>query len=347
MLSSAKNAVLPKTGCSRLRIFFLVISLLAAIFLVGKPVNPAEAASLDDAIRQLAERIAAIPNVKGPIRLEVHEDAAFDDTEGQTWKATLRRELDRRKLSITEESGAPLLRVGATETPTQIVLAADLLFTDRQEFRVLALTRAALQPEILAASPVRIEKQLLFESSERILDAASINRTNSNDLIVLAYRNSELAALRLDAAGSLKQSLALSAAGSRPSRDPRAEILTSENDGQLQLPGKICEFIWATPAEVKCRTAKTVWRLLPPLSSPCDSTTWKLEADGNDWTAGDLLQLLPEGASRQGSVALLSDFPGPILSINTAQNPHGALVVVRNLRTGNYEVYKITLACGN
>ncbi len=348
MLSSAKNAVLLKTGFSRLRHLSFGLCLLAAISLVAKPLHAADTASLDDAIRQLAERIAAIRNLKGPIQLEVHDDAAFDESEGQTWKTTLRRQLDLRKLSITEEPDAPLLRVGATETPTQIVLAAELLFADHQELRIVALKRALLPSETLLASPVRIEKQLLFDDPERILDAASTTRGAADDLVVLTYRDSELTALRLDPNGSLKQAFALSAAGFKPSRDPRAELIATETDGRLQLPGKLCEFTWAAPADVKCRTTtKTSWRPVPALASPCDSTTWKLQSDGNDWTAGDLLQVIPEAVSHQGLAALLSDFPGPILSINSDQNSHSALVVVRNLRTGNYEVYKLTLACGN
>jgi hypothetical protein len=349
VLSSANNAVLLKTVFSRLRHFFLGLFLLAAICFVAKPLRAADAPSLDDAIRQLAERIAAIPNLKGPIQLEVHDDVAFDESEGQTWKATLRRQLDLRKLSITEEPEAPLLRVGATETPTQIVLAAELVFADHHDLRFVALKRALLPSETLLASPVRIEKQLLFDSPERILDAASATRGAADDLVVLTYRNSELTALRLDPAGSLKQAFTLSAAGFKPSRDPRAELTASETDGHLQFPGKLCEFAWAVPADVKCRaTTKTSWRPLPSLASPCDYTTWKLQSDGSDWTAGDLLQVVPETVSHQGAAApLLSDFPGPILSINSGQNPHSVLVVVRNLRTGNYEVFKLTLACGN
>jgi hypothetical protein len=348
VLSSVNNTVLLKTGFSRLRHFSLGLFLLAAISLVAKPLHAADAPSLDDAIRQLADRVAAIPNLKGPIQLEVHDDAAFDESEGQTWKTTLRRQLDLRKLSITEEPDAPLLRVGATETPTQIILAAELLFADHQELRIVALKRAALPAEALLASPVRIEKQLLFESPERILDAASATRGTTDDLVVLTFRNSELTALRLDPTGSLKQAFPLSAAGARPSRDPRAELAATETDGHLQLPGKLCDFTWAAPSDLKCRaTTKTSWRPVPSLASPCDSTTWKLQADGSDWTAGDLLQVIPETVSHQGTAALLSDCPGPILSINSAQNSHSALVVVRNLRTGNYEVYKLTLACGN
>jgi hypothetical protein len=336
--------VLLKTGCSCFLTLFLGIFLLAAISLVAKPVSPADVVPLDDAIGQLAERIASIPNLQGPVRLEIHEDSSFDAAEGRGWSITLRRELDRRKLSITEESAAPLLRVGATQTPVQIVLAADLLFAGAHEFRVLAFDRVAVQTETPSPSPLRIGKQLLFENPERILDASS---ATMDELIALTYRDSELVVLRIGPAGKVTRILSLSAVAPRTSRDPRAELIAKEGDGQLQLPGKVCEFTWATPAEVKCRTAKISWRALPTLTSPCDSTTWKLETDGNDWTTGDLLQALPEGPSRQGSVALLSDFPGPILNINSTQNPHGALVVVRNLRTGNYEVYNITLACGN
>jgi hypothetical protein len=348
VLSSSNTAVLLKTGFSRLRHLFFRFFLLAAIFVVAKPLHAADAPSVDDAIRQLAERIAAIPKLKGPIQLELYEDAAFNESEGPTWKATLRRQLDLRKLSVTEEPDAPLLRVGATETPTQIVLAAELLFAGYQELRIVALKRALLPSEALLASPVRIEKQLLFDSPERILDAASVTRGSAEDLVVLTYRNSELTALRFDPSGSLKQTFSLSAAGARPSRDPRSEIAATESDGHLQLPGKLCEFSWSAPTDVKCRaTAKTSWRPLPSLTSPCESTTWKLQADANDWTAGDLLQVIPETASHQNLAALLSDFPGPILSLNSAQNSRSALVVSRNLRTGNYEVYKLTLACGN
>ena len=83
------------------------------------------------------------------------------------------------------------------------------------------------------------------------------------------------------------------------------------------------------------------------LTSSCDSSDWNLEADGNDWSTTDLLQAVPADTSRQGSAAVLSEFPGPVLSINEEQNPNSALIVARNLRTGNYEVYRITLACGD
>ena len=60
-----------------------------------------------------------------------------------------------------------------------------------------------------------------------------------------------------------------------------------------------------------------------------------------------MLQVVPDGSAREGSAAILSELPGPILNVNGEQNPASALVVTRNLHSGNYEVYRITLACGN
>jgi len=317
------------------------------IFFVSGPTVSAEGTSLDDAIRQLAERVSAIPNLRGPVRLEIHEDASFNAAQGPGWNETLRHELDKRKLSVTEESGAPLLRVAATETPTQIVLAASVFLADHQEFRVVAIKRAALQAANVPVAPVRIEKQLVFESQERILDAATIEIASSGGLAVLTIRESDLTALRLNAGGAVQQSVGLSAANVRAARDLHAELAIKENEVQLQLSGKTCEFTWSASTDVKCHAAKTAWRSAPELASPCDSSAWELLADGNDWTAGDLLQVVPQGSSLRGVPSLLSDFPGPILSMNAEPSAHSALLVTRNLRTGNYEVYKITLACGN
>jgi hypothetical protein len=121
----------------------------------------------------------------------------------------------------------------------------------------------------------------------------------------------------------------------------------------IQLPGKVCEFSWEAAAEVKCHgerpasAAKSEWRGEVRLASPCDASSWKLASSGSEPNAREVLQLVPDGARRETSAAVLTEFPGPIVGANGEQNPDSALVIARNLRTGNYEIYKITLACGN
>jgi hypothetical protein len=345
VLSFFQNAVLPRPKTSRFRPsrFFLALVFLCLVAL--PPTLPADSNSLDEAARQLADRIAAIPNLHGPLRLEFHADANL--AADSTWQGTLRQELEKRRLSLTEEPSAPLLKVGAVETPTQLVLTASARVGDRDDVRIVAVTRAAFTAPALAVAPVRISRQLVYESSDRILDASALGSAAEAGLAILLYRSADLVALRLDSSGVVKQTVSLAAATPRVSRDPRGELTDKGAAAEVLLPGKLCEFTWTTGDEPRCRAKKTEWRTATVLASPCDASDWKLEARGDDWSSADLLQIVPDTAARAGSTALFSEFPGPILSITGELDPGSALVVARNLRTGNYEVYKITLLCGN
>lgn len=337
----------PKLVRPPLRNLFLLLSLFfvfsAKLAHSGQPEN----ISLDDAVRQLAERVAAIPNLHSPVRLQFLQDANFAADTGNDWQESFRKEVEKHHLTLTEDPAATLLRVGLAETPTQLIFSASAHVAEKNEVRFLTFPRAAFRVANLPVAPIRIERQLIYQSSDRILDASSLWNGAEGGMALLAYHNAELSVLRLDTAGEVKQSVSLTAAGARLSRDPRGELTVRGSDAAILLASKRCEFAWTAPAEAKCHLAKATWRAPTVLTPSCEAGGWKLLADSSDWSTPDVLQVVPEGSSQQGSAALLSDFPGPILNINGEQNPASALVLTRNLRTGNYEVYKITLACGN
>jgi hypothetical protein len=345
--SVAHNVRLPMSTSTRQNYFFSILFCMLLIFSSVFPLVSAEATSLDDAARQLADRLASIPNFHGPVRLEFLAEAATLSSAGEEWKTTLRDELEKRRVIVTEESSFPALRIVVTQTPTQIVLTASAKIGEREEVRIVATNLGPLTAANLPVTPVRLERQLVYESADRILEASSLWNGEEKGLAILLLRNSELLALRLDASGAVKQTVSLAAASARFPRDPRAEFVPKGTQAEVHLASKTCEFSWNTLGDVKCRAAKPAWREMTLLTSPCDSTDWKLQADGNDWTTADLLQAVPAESAKQGSAAVMSEFPGPILSINGEQNPSNALLVIRNLRTGNYEVYKITLVCGD
>jgi hypothetical protein len=347
VLLSLQNAVRPHRDRPLFRNFCLLILLFLAFPAFPPSSAATESASLDDAVRQLAERVAAIPNLRGPVRLQFFQDANFASNTGKGWQEIFRKEMEQRRFTLAEDPGATLLRVGLSETPTQLVLAASARVADKDEVWLISLPRITFRAANLPVAPIRIERQLVYQNSDRILDASSLWNGSEGGMALLAYRNVELSALRLDATGQVTQTVSLTAAGAHLSRDPHGELMVRANDAVVLLPGKSCEFSWTSPADTKCRSAKPAWRGPTVLTPSCDAGGWKLLADGSDWTSPDVLQVVPDGSSHEGSAALLSDFPGPILGINGEQNPASALVVTRNLRTGNYEVYKITLACGN
>lgn len=310
-------------------------------------------AALREAAQKLAERIASVPGLRGALRLEWHADANWSEGESAHWQGIVKEEIEKRSLSLTEDEGSPILAVFAAETPTQIVLTARTRVSDRDEVRIVTVARALLPSGSPSVAPVRLERQLIYESADRILDAASPGNGEEGGLALLLYRNFELVALRVDSKGAVKQSVSLNAANLKPTRDPRAELTTRGSSVSVELPGKACEFSWEAPGEVKCRAEKSaaaeksLWHGPTLLASPCDGSNWKLLGSGGEPNAREVSQVVPEGAQRESSAAVLSEFPGPILGTNRAQNPAGALVIAQNLRTGTYEIYKITLACGN
>jgi hypothetical protein len=301
--------------------------------------------SLEDALQQLVERIASIPNLRGPYRLEILQNFAPESVKDT--QESLRKELELRHLLLADDAATPVLHVGISQTPTQIVLSASARVGEKDEVRLLTIVRASFRSSSLPVAPVRLEKQLVYQTPERLLDASSLWDGAPASMALLVDREGELAVLRIDSVGATQQTILVSAAGSQLSRDPRGELALQADAGAVLLPGKTCQFTWAAPADSKCHAAKFTARAKTVLSPSCDPGGWKLEADGSDWTTPDMLQAVPENAMQKGSAAILSDFPGPIVSINGEQNPSSALVVTRNLRTGNYEVYKVTLACGN
>ena len=327
--------------------FSLVLSLFLALSVFVPQSASQESISLDDAVRQLAERVATIPNLHGPVRLQFLQDSNFSSDTGKDWQETFRKEIERRHLSVNDDPAAGLLRVGLAETPTQLVLSASARVAEKDEVRLITFPRANFRAANLPVAPVRLEKQLVYQTPDLILDASPLWNGAQSGMVLLTDHDAALSILRLDATGAVQQSISLTPAGALITRDPHGELTLRSDDASVLLPGKICEFTWPTPAEAKCHSAKTTWRGPTVLTPSCDAGGWKLLADGSDWTTPDLLQAVPDNSSQKGSAAILSDFPGPILCINGEQNSSSALVVTRNLRTGNYEVYKITLACGN
>lgn len=342
VLLSTQNPVRPFTART-LRFFVLFLSLSVALSAFCAPADT----SLDDAVHQLVERIATIPNLHGPLRLQFLEDSAFQAVTGKDWLESFRKEIENHHIALTEDPSASLLRVGLAETPTQLVLTAAIRVSDKEEVRFVTFPRTAFRAASLPVAPVRIERQLIYQSLDRILDVSALWTGSTGGLAVLADHQGELSILRVDSSGQLVQAIRLSAAVAAPTRDPRGEMAVRANDATVLLPDKACDFAWTSSSEAKCHVAKTIWRLPTVLTPTCDAGGWKLLAAGSDWVSPDVLQVVPDGSLRRGSAALLSDFPGPILSINGEQDPASALVVTQNLRTGSYEVYKITLACGN
>ena len=353
MFLSAKSGSTNFAGCPVFSIRFARIRILAMFVLFGMPAWGAETNEPQDTLRHLVERIAAIPGLHGSLRLEWHASPGWSEAESEQWQELFESECSRRSVVLSGELNAPVLVIRVEQTPSIVVITARTLVADREEVRIVSVARSVLPPSILPVSPIRIDRQMIYESPDRILDASSLWNGAEGGLALLLYRNFEVVAIHLDQKGEVKQSISLSSAALKPTRDPHADLVAKGNSASAQLWGKVCDFSWESTSDVRCHAEKPVGaskntgRAATLLTSPCDANDWKLVVSSNEGKGKDVLQIIPDGSLQENSAALVSEFPGPILKINGEQNPSGALVVSRNLRTGNYEVYELTLACGN
>lgn len=66
-----------------------------------------------------------------------------------------------------------------------------------------------------------------------------------------------------------------------------------------------------------------------------------------DWTEADAIQAFEIVDRQTVAVSGLVDFPGPVTALWAAPGAQSAVAVVRNLKTGFYEAYGLSIACGH
>ena len=89
--------------------------------------------------------------------------------------------------------------------------------------------------------------------------------------------------------------------------------------------------------------------------SGCGKTGWQVLRTGvGDWTKGDTVQATEINEGRAEAVSTAMEFPGAIVALHTpgmrvedGSGQSRAMAVDRNLQTGWYEVYLISVSCGN
>jgi hypothetical protein len=94
---------------------------------------------------------------------------------------------------------------------------------------------------------------------------------------------------------------------------------------------------------------------LAVVHSGCGTGTQILVTSKGDWTNPDSVRVIQiqNGAAREVSSPM--EFPGPIIALHTAATGtaesglanKSAVAIVRNLQTGRYEAYRLTISCGN
>jgi hypothetical protein len=82
------------------------------------------------------------------------------------------------------------------------------------------------------------------------------------------------------------------------------------------------------------------------LSAKCRESSLVVSSGARDHTSQDTLQGFEVEPRAATPATAVTEFPGPILSLKSTDDS-GAVAIIFNLTTGNYEAYRVTMACGN
>jgi hypothetical protein len=320
-----------------------------AIFLFCMP-NPVRADSLDDAARGLARKVVTVAQRESRFFLSWQNHSSLGEEHSQSLKDSFIDEVGGKHLVEKQEPGTHLLQVSIEETPAFYILVANVPTENGDVTRISRFARATLPAAGVSAVPHRLLKELIWQQQEPILDAVEIGEDSSKSGPLLILNRDNLSLYRRAEDHWELQDTKRIPAPEKTMRAPRGEIrfsLGSEKQDSIVLPNQSCDVAVAEKIELDCRGTSHQWREGMFLASPCDRAVWWLRAEQGDWSMPDRLLLRNPSLPKTAPSGAELDLPGPSVSISTGRRMQSDTAVVFNLSTGNYEVYRITLACAN
>jgi hypothetical protein len=325
-------------------------SLLLAVFLISNP-QCSRADSLEDVARALARKVSAIPQRERRYFLSWQNRSSLADEHSQALKGSFSNEFGNENLVEKLGSGVQALLISIEETPAYYVLIAKVPTEVGEITRISPFLRAALPSTETSVVQYRLLKELIWQQSEPILDAAETTGETAGQpgpLVILNRDNLSLFRRESDHWELLDRRPIHTS--EKPLRDLRGEIQFSwghDKQNSVVLQGKICDLEITEKIMLNCRPATEIWEEGILIASPCNSSVWWLRGESGDWSVPDRLLLRNPTLPKTAPSLSALDFPGPLLSISTGRALRSGTATVFNLATGNYEIYRITVACGN
>jgi hypothetical protein len=353
VLSSAFILVSANKNFVRGALYILLFSMGASA--AAPVVNPCAAHEdpLQEAIAALANEVLSFRNLQGPMRLEWRNESSIPANEASALEIQFSERITAARKLLTDDAAAPSLRVTLHDTPTQIVAVARIPTSDGEEIRLVEAARATVSTRQASQAAPTLQKRLLWKQREPVLDAVEHAVGDSKILLLLgrdtvwAYNNSE-SQFELRGVAHIPGS-------ARFSRSSFGRILFPKLEPAhflVEVSGKICSGAFVEKLSLDC-TAAPLSRRSPPLAAPsaklvgpCDYGAWTLSSDDGDWSRPDRL-FLRDVRNPLSEPAAVLDTPGPVLSLSSAQDFTSSIGAILNLNSGEYEVYRFSLACHN
>jgi hypothetical protein len=308
------------------------------------------AESLEDAAHELAMKVCVAAH-KQPVKVAWRESPPSSGYLSDRRKKVFLDQISACGMEAAENTDAPILTVTLQVTPSKVLLMASSTEALSPQIYVIEVPRASLSVARETAPKPQLQRELLWQQEKPIQSALEWQDPTTGERFLFLL--SESLFMRLDFENGVWKWMdsAQFLPVERPSRAGDASLFYShaKERVELVLPKRVCD-LDLTPHFSYICTGTEVGDRTTELSSTCDESPRYLVTGKGDYTQTDRITLASaaEAAAAadetyRGSV----DMPGPVLDISVAENAKAAAAVVKNLSTGNYEVYRITTVCSN
>jgi hypothetical protein len=308
------------------------------------------AESLEDAAHELAMKVCVAAH-KQPVKVAWREAPQSSGYLSDRRKKAFLDQISACGMEAAENSDAPILAVTVEVTPSKVLLIASSAEALSPQIYVIEVPRASLFVAKETAPALQLKRELLWQQEKPIHSALEWQDPTTGEGFLFLL--SESLFMRLDFENGVwkwMDSAQFLPVGRRP-RAGEASLFYSHAKGRVELvlSKKVCDLDLAQPFSYTCSGTEVQDRSTE-LSSTCDESPRYLVTGKGDYTQTDRITLARAAGARAAADETYAgsvDMPGPVLDISVAENAKTAAAVVKNLSTGNYEVYRITAVCSN
>ena len=355
MLSSCGKPVSAKQNLSppRPRGIIVLCQLLGLALFLVPPVLRAD--SLADTAHELAMKVCAAAR-KQPVRVRWQETAEFPGYLPEASKRLFLVQLSACGIDPSDNPDAAAMNVAIRITASKVLLIVDTpdAVSGRQVY-LMEIPRASLKVPRETSPAPQLQRELLWQQEKPIQSAVEWLDRDTQERSLFFLSENQVLRSRFEN-GSWK----IIDATELPAVDHPSRI---EDGGFIYIPSirklafvfrnKLCDFNPAGSLSLSCSTRNYDAKLVG-ISSSCEESILLLRTGKGDYTEPDRITLADPILPRREATALPNggnassvEMPGPVLGLSVGENPKAAFAVVKNLSTGNYEVYRITAVCGN
>ena len=307
--------------------------------------------ALEEGVQRLARKALALPRERRMSLVWTNHVTAISEQRAEKLRAAFAGQLEAGQVRFVQGETAPALRVAIEQTPAQIVLTATVPGEGSTSVVIQEVARAGVGIENATRNRIELKKELLWQQETKVLSAALLAGAPSGEKRLAVLTEDELQ-IYVGETGNWKLEFAKVLPGPRQAqRSARGQLMVAEEPGgrvAILLPGRRCEASTADDSAVACANATPEWPSGRLLALPsCSSQAWWLKSDGADWTTEGRLLLRNAGAGKEAAAVAELSVGGPVISVSAGDAAGNAAVVLRDLSSGNYEVYRVAVACGD